>query len=92
VIAPFGFCVLAGSFWSPLARLTFAWYLMHPMWMDVLYDSSQSGIMYHLHLRICIVDDCSSPWLLLLKGLFDCRPFMSISNHHDRRHRSIIDR
>jgi peptidoglycan/LPS O-acetylase OafA/YrhL len=35
------------SLQTPLARLTYAWYLLHPMWMNLLYDSSQSGLVYY---------------------------------------------
>merc|ERR1711981_56784 len=38
---------LAWSFWTPFARLTYAWYLMHPLWMDIIFQSAPAGLVYY---------------------------------------------
>jgi peptidoglycan/LPS O-acetylase OafA/YrhL len=38
---------LSWSFWTPFARLTYCWYLLHPLLMQLIYDSAPKGITYY---------------------------------------------
>jgi hypothetical protein len=34
---------LTWSFWTPFARLTYCWYLLHPLLMQVIYESNRES-------------------------------------------------
>ena len=36
---------LTWSFWTPFARLTYGWYLIHPLVMDAIYDSNREFLL-----------------------------------------------
>eukprot|EP01043_Picozoa_sp_COSAG02_P062752 COSAG02_NODE_8736_length_2459_cov_1.735593_1_plen_256_part_00 len=36
---------LTWSFWTPFARLTYGWYLIHPLVMDAIYDSNRESLL-----------------------------------------------
>ena len=82
---------LAWSFWTPFARLTYAWYLMHPLWMDIIFQSAPAGLVYYdlLGASFCELDrGCLLP--PVRQSARTHTP--ALSRHHERDHRADVCR